>query len=303
MAVPKAFRSDADAILRHRRDNGADYWSTLEGAIGVGSPFSTLESVLMLTELGLSPNSPVLQGAAKRIFASWRDDGRLRVAGSGAIYPCHTTNALRILCRLGYASDARLATTFEHLLSSQKEDGGWRCATYKYGRGPETASSNPGPTLYALDAFRYAAHANRDKRLDRAASFLLRHWETRTPLGPCHFGIGSRFLQVEFPFFRYNLFYYVYVLSFYATARSDRRFLAALKALESHVVDGQIAPEYARRELADLRLCEVGKPNPLATNRFREILVNLNRGDGQRPARPRRIAQPGRPLPTNPSET
>ena len=44
---------------------------------------------------------------------------------------------------------------------------------------------------------------------------LLEHWAVRRPLGPCRYGIGSRFMQVEFPMFRYNLFFYVYVLSFY----------------------------------------------------------------------------------------
>lgn len=279
MTVPKEYAPDVKTLLSHRHDGGADFWSTPEGAIGVGSPFSTLECVLMLTELGMNLRTPVLRGAAARILASWRDDGRFRMTGPGAIYPCHTTGVARVLCRLGYASDARLGTTFDHLLATQEKDGGWRCNTYKYGRGPETAASNPGPTLHALDAFRYLPEARRDLDLNRAVAFLLGHWDTRAPLGPCHFGIGSRFLQVEFPFFRYNLFAYVYVLSFYKAAQSDARFLEALQLLESKCVDGQVVVEYARRELAGLRLCSVGKPNRLATRRFHEILANLGRPD------------------------
>lgn len=278
MVVPKTFDSDVKHILKTRFTNGADFWSNPDGAIGVGSPFSTLECALMLTELGMSPGSPVLKGAARRILATWRDDGRFRVAATGAIYPCHTTGACRILCRLGYSKDARLTKTFDHLLDTQEKDGGWRCNSFKYGRGPETESSNPGPTLNALDAFRYTSHAKGNPRLDAAVEFLLRHWETRAPLGPCHFGIGSRFLRVEFPFFRYNLFSYVYVLSFYNAAKSDRRFLAALKALQGGLQHGEVVPQYARRELGGLRLCEEGKPNPLATRRYREILTNLSRG-------------------------
>ena len=62
---------------------------------------------------------------------------------------------------------------------------------------------------------------------------LLAHWETRVPCGPCHYGIGGRFMQVEFPFLRYNLFYYVYVLSFFPAARADSRFAQAAKVLAS----------------------------------------------------------------------
>ena len=36
-------------------------------------------------------------------------------------------------------------------------------------------------------------------------------------------------MQVEYPMRGYGLFYYVYVLSFYARARSDERFQAALR--------------------------------------------------------------------------
>lgn len=275
MTGPEPYASDVTTILAHRRDGGADFWSTPEGAIGVGSPFSTLECVLMLTELGMTPQSPVLRGAAKQILATWREDGRFRMIGQGAIYPCHTAGVARILCRLGYGSDQRLRTTFEHLLAIQEKDGGWRCSTYKYGRGPETAASNPGPTLHALDAFRFVPPARRSPELDRAVAFLLDHWDTRAPLGPCHFGIGTRFMKVEFPFFRYNLFGYVYVLSHYSRARSDPRFRAALGLLESKLVHGEVVVEYARRELAGLRLCEPGRPSPLATGRYHEILANL----------------------------
>ncbi len=277
MTVPKEYSADVRTILGHRHDGGADFWSTPEGAIGVGSPYSTLESALMLTELGMSPQIPVLRGAAKCILGSWREDGRFRMTAQGAIYACHTAGVARILCRLGHASDARLHKTFEHLLTTQEKDGGWRCNTFKYGRGPETAFSNPGPTLHALDAFRFQPIARRSKELDRALDFLLRHWETRVPLGPCHFGIGSRFLKVEFPFFRYNLFSYVYVLSFYTAPHSDPRFLAALELLESKIVRGQVVVEYTRRDLEGLRLCEPGKPNRLATRRYREILANRGR--------------------------
>jgi hypothetical protein len=58
-------------------------------------------------------------------------------------------------------------------------------------------------------------------QLEPAVETLLHHWTVRVPTGPCQFGIGTLFLQVEYPFLRYNLFFYVYVLSFYAEARKD----------------------------------------------------------------------------------
>lgn len=46
-------------------------------------------------------------------------------------------------------------------------------------------------------------------------------------------------MQVEYPFRNYNLFMYVYVLSFYNRAKDDWRFLEALKALKSKLVNGR----------------------------------------------------------------
>lgn len=278
MAVPEHYQSDVEAILARRHDNGGDLWATADGRLGVGSPFSTLECALMLSEIGVDTSDSILKQTAELIMSSWREDGRFRISSKGAIYPCHTAGTTRILCRLGYASDSRLKKTFDHLLEIQHGDGGWRCNTYKFGRGPETAFSNPGPTLDALGAFRFTPFLNRDTHLDKAVEFLLDHWVTRKPLGPCHFGIGSRFMKVEFPFFRYNLFSYVYVLSFYDRAKKDPRFLEALGTLESKLVDGSVVIENLNRKLEGFRFCKRGEPSELATARYRELLKNIGRG-------------------------
>ena len=167
----------------------------------------------------------------------------IKLYPQGAIYPCHTTNAANVLCHMGYASDVRLQKTFQHLLDTQYIDGGWRCNKFSFGRGPETEYSNPLPTLTALDAFRFSNYLNQEQALDKAVDFLLAHWTIRQPIGPCHYGIGTLFMQTEYPFRNYNLFVYVYVLSFYNRAKDDRRFLEALKTLESKMVDGQIVVE------------------------------------------------------------
>lgn len=276
MAIPKQYLADVKAILARRYDNGGDLWATADRRLGKGSPFSTLDCALMLSDLGMEPSlEPLLKETAELILSSWREDGRFRLAPKAAIYPCHTVGAARVLCLLGYAKDNRLRRTFDHLLEIQHDDGGWRCNTYKFGRGPETAFSNPGPTLTVLDAFRFTHFLNRDERLDRAVGFLLDHWVTRKPLGPCHFGIGTLFMKIEYPFFRYNLLFYVYVLSFYNRAKKDQRFLEALQVLESKLLDGQIVVENPNRKLAEFSFCRKGEPSALATERYHEILKNL----------------------------
>ena len=275
MAIEERYIADVEAVLSHRYDNGADYWTTPDKRLIKGAPFSTLESALLLLELGMDKDEPLLKETADLIFSTWREDGRFKLYPQGGIYPCHTANALNVLCHLGYASDARIQKTFRHLLETQYADGGWRCNKFSFGRGSETEYSNPLPTLNALNAFRFSEYLNTEPALDRAVDFLLEHWTIKKPIGPCHYGIGTLFMQSEYPFGNYNLFVYVYVLSFYLRAKDDPRFLEALKALESKMVDGLFVVERVNPKLAGLSFCKKGQPSILGTRRYEEILKNL----------------------------
>jgi hypothetical protein len=129
-----------------------------------------------------------------------------------------------------------------------------------------------------LDVFRFTQELNRNPCLEPAVESLLDHWVSRRPLGPCHYGIGTLFMQVEYPFVRYNLFYYVYVLSFYDQAKDDGRYLEALRVLESKLDNrGNMVVERPNRKLAGLSFCKKGGPSELATRRFRQILKNLGK--------------------------
>jgi hypothetical protein len=274
----RKYQPDVDAILARRHDNGADFWATADGRLAVGDPFSTLTTLLLLHELRVPRTHEAIRGALELVCDAWRSDGRFRLAPSGAIYPCATAGAARVLCRFGYARGKRMQQTLAHFLETQHEDGGWRCNKFPFGRGPETRFSNPGVTLSVLDVFRFTKHLNTNPVLDTAVDSLLQHWVIRRPIGPCHFGIGTLFLQVEFPLLRYNLFNYVYVLSFYERAREDRRFRQALRLLQSKLdARGRVIVERPNRKLAGLSFCAAGRPSDLATARYREIVRNLGR--------------------------
>ena len=277
MAVEQQYLSDVEEILSHRHDNGADLWATQDKRLLKGSPFSTFESILYLLELGMLPNESILKDTADLIFSVWQKDGRFKIYPKGSIYPCQTAIAANVLCHMGYAYDARLQKTFQYFLDTQYKDGGWRCNKFSFGHGEETEYSNPQPTLNTLDAFRFSEYLNKERVLDRAVDFLLEHWVIRKPIGPCHYGIGTLFMQVEYPFRNYNLFNYVYVLSFYNRAKKDSRFLEALDILQSKTVNGQIVVERVVPQLAKLSFCKKGAPSVLATKRYHEILENLRK--------------------------
>ena len=95
------------------------------------------------------------------------------------------------------------------------------------------------------------------------------------PIGPCHFGMGTLFNKTEFPFFRYNIFYYTYVLSFYQKATKDKKFKEAYLKLKTKLKDGEMVIENPIRLLANLDFCKKEKPSLLATKRFLQIEKNL----------------------------
>ncbi len=273
--MPENYEADKQAILEKRHALGADYWATPDRRLIKGSPFTTMDCAYMLADLGMEPTHPVLEATAQLIFSTLREDGRFKLSPDGAIYPCHTINAIRTLCYLGYADDPRLEKTWAHLLETQHAGGGWRCNKFPFGRGPETEHANPGPTLAALDAFRFTPDCNRSEALTHAVAFLLDHWNIRVPIGPCHYGIGSRFMQITYPFTGYHIFFYAYVLSFYDVAKQDARFLEALSHVRMALTDGRIVVQRQNPGLKGLAFCAKGKASAIGTARYQEILTNL----------------------------
>jgi hypothetical protein len=127
-----------------------------------------------------------------------------------------------------------------------------------------------------LDALRFVESCRvGNTRVDATVEFLLSHWELRKPIGPCHWGIGSQFMQVEYAFVRYNLFHYVYVRSFFEWAKQDPRLLDVLHELESKLGEhGSLVVERPHRALKGLRFCTRGEPSIQATRRLLEIRQN-----------------------------
>ncbi|MGB0513464.1 MAG: hypothetical protein ACPGJE_01335 [Wenzhouxiangellaceae bacterium] len=270
-------KSDLEIILARRHDSGADFWATPDGRIYVGNPFSTISSLGMLHELGVDKSHEAVRGSLRLIVDAVRSDGRVRLAPKAPMYPCYTAEAVRMLCRFGLVSDSAVQRTVSYLLENTHETGGWRCNFSRFGRGPETKLANPGATLYALDVLRWIPGCRADdERVDLAVESLLEHWDAREPAGPCHWGIGTQFMKIEYPFLRYNLFFYVYVLSFFQRALDDSRFIAALQALESKLENGNVVVEKTHRGLKGLKFCAKGIPSRSATSRYHELQKNIH---------------------------
>lgn len=263
-----------EAFYASHRGNGGEYWASPEGKLGLENPVSTLTALLTLGELEIPASDPLVQGALTLLKEAVLPDGRVRIAPKGSIYPCHLALAAAALGRNGQGGSSEALRVRQRLLATRHGDGGWQCRKFSFGRGPETELSNPGVTLLVLDAFKEKPEAKEE--LDTAVETLLAHWTVKTPVGPCHFGMGSRFMAVEYPFLRYNLFYYVYVLSFYPYARKDPRFFEAWTVLKEKLdPEGYLPLEAPQKKLLKLGIYESPAVAELAKKRIKRIQENL----------------------------
>ena len=65
--------------MSHRDDQGSENWTTPNKRLIKGSPFSTLECVHYLLDLGVSPDAAELDGAIGPILDAWQPDGRFKL--------------------------------------------------------------------------------------------------------------------------------------------------------------------------------------------------------------------------------
>jgi hypothetical protein len=266
--------NEIDDIIHSHMINGGPFWSRHDGDIHAPAGFSTIDVLNTLGDIGVHyTDYDVVRDAINFVFNLYDDKGRFKYAPKSAKLPCLTARIITAFARLGYIDDNRIQACYQYFFRTQQSDGGWRCPGVKIGKSKETDASNPGTTLYVLDAFRFLRiNASEEAQLDKAVQFLLQHWETRLPLGPCNFGIGSRFKSIEYPFLRYNLFYYVYVLSKYSSARTDVRYIEALEELLKKSPNNQITPETPHNAWSSYSFAQKGTYSVPATKRLLEII-------------------------------
>ncbi len=267
--------AEIEKILSSDAINGGQFWSRSDGDIHAPAGYSAIDVLNTLGDLGVKyTDFKIIQDAIDFIFTYYQADGNFRYSPSSSKLPCITARILTALGRLGF-SDSRNEECYRLFLNTQMPDGGWRCNTVKTGKSPETDASNPGTTLYVLDAFLYRDNSpEEEKVLEKAVLFLLDHWDSRLPLGPCMFGIGTTFLKTEYPMLRYNLLYYCYVLAKYKTAAKDKRFSYAVETLKTRLSDGRLINDNPHRLWRKYSFAQKGKPGEEASRIFRQITVS-----------------------------
>jgi hypothetical protein len=267
-------KEEIDKIISNDKINGYHYWARYDGNIHAPAGYSTIDVLYALGDIGIEYREyDIIKKAIEFIFIYYDGKGQFRYSEKSSKLPCITARILAALGKLEYREDKRIYECYNYLLNTQEEDGGWRCSTVKKGKSISTDASNPGTTLYVLDAFRYRDNNKQEvEQLNRAITFLLNHWDTRTPLGPCEFGIGSTFMKIEYPFIRYNIFYYVYILSKYKKSINDRRYIEAKEILKKKTINGNLVIENPHKSWREYSFSKKNEISEIANKKYCEII-------------------------------
>lgn len=259
-----------------RNINGGTVWDRKDGNIYAPIGFSTIDVLSVLGDIGIKYNEySIIKDAIEKMMSYYDEKkGMFQYVQKGSKLPCITAKILNTLQKLEYHNSI-LENSFRLFLETQDCDGGWRCATVKIGKSDSTDASNPGTTLYVLDAFKHREYSRKEnEKIDEAVLFLLKHWETKKPLGPCEFGIGTQFMKTEYPFIRYNLFYYLYVLSFYEKAKKDKRFKEAFKMLKAKETEKGIQIEHPNKNWKNILFSESNQCD-ISNIKYKQLIENI----------------------------
>ncbi|MBN1700159.1 MAG: hypothetical protein JW881_21790 [Spirochaetales bacterium] len=269
-------KEEIEKIINSSTVNGNKFWARTDGDIHAPAGYSTIDILNTLGDLGIKYDQyPVIADTIDFVFTYYDESGCFRYSPKSSKLPCITARLLTAFGRLGY-SDDRLEVCYQKLLNTQEEDGGWRCNTVKLGKSPSTDASNPGTTLYVLDAFHHRNNSEKDiLKLEKGVIFLLSHWQSKLPLGPCSFGIGTNFQKIEYPLIRYNLLYYCHVLSRFKVSLDSDYFQEAISLITDKAEDGKIKPENPHRLWREFSFAQKDKESQMATKKYQEILNNL----------------------------
>jgi len=266
--IPKS--QEVQRVFSKIHINGGPFWSKSDGNIYWGA-FSTGGVLVFLAETGLTKKDPRIRELAEFLSGYQSAQGFFKLSPKGpGWWSCFTATVVGALLRFGYTNDEVVNKGIDWLFDTQRLDGGWYCTRNSLRGGQkEKLDSCPHSVLSVLWAFMNTPELRNRKELVPAVEFLLRHWETKTPIPDVdrgRYGIGSRFRWIRYPLFEYHVLRYVYVLSHYDNAVRDGRFGEAADLLMSKQDDkGRWAIDKPYRGWEEFEFGKKGSPSKWAT--------------------------------------
>jgi hypothetical protein len=222
--------------------------------------------LFFLADVGFSVTDLGLEKEAESTFGFQSPDGSFTIPPNVRDnYFCMSAILLSSLAAMGYLGDQRLEKFVRLVMSSQNRDGGWHC--YDDVLGTMGVGSCPMANLNALMLLgRYESY-RQSPALRGALDLLLEHWRERPNLHG--FGVGRRFMSLQYPAVKYGILRVLDVLSLFPYAVASADFASMLDYVHNKAVDGRYTTDSFDSAYTAFDFAQYGQPS-----RWITFLVN-----------------------------
>ncbi|MFC1942000.1 hypothetical protein ACFLWU_02145 [Chloroflexota bacterium] len=194
--------------------------------------------LFFLADIGLTINDVGLDREVEGVFSLQASDGSFTIPPNVRDnYYCMSAILLSSIARMGYRDDPRMQKYIQDVLNSQSSGGGWDC--YNEGMGYMEACPMDNLNILMLLG-QYESYRN-SPRFNGAIDLLLEHWERRESL--FGFGVGKRFMSLQYPAVKYGILRVLDVLSLFPYAVSRRGFQGMLDFVRQKASGGKYFAE------------------------------------------------------------
>jgi len=209
--------------------------------------------LFFLTDVGLTAKDMGIEPEIEEFFKLQLADGTFVTEDDHAPnYFCVSGIFLSAVARAGYKDDPRMMDYVEFILNTQQPDG-WHCGhDHTTGREYEGSESCPMDNLNILQLLGMYEEYREDSRFDGAIDILFEHWMRRGEnWRPSDFGIGKRFMALEYPATKYGILRILDATSLFPYAFQIEGYLDMLNFVCNKSEDGRFFAESVHESYAE----------------------------------------------------
>jgi hypothetical protein len=256
-------------IIERLKGNQAGLPGILSGKVTYTETGKAYWDLFFLADIGLTIADLGLQNEVSNILNLQSRNGCFVLPPNVKDnYFCMSGILLSSVARMGYREDPRIRKYIQAILSAQSHDGGWHCFEDYDEMGDMAAC--PMDNLNILMLLGQYDSYTRDPGLNRALDQLIDHWSRREHDRRLYgFGIGKRYMSLQYPAVKYGILRVLDVLSLFPFAVERPGFKEMLEFVQGKAQDGKYVPENAESAYKEFDFAQTEKPS-----RWLTFLVN-----------------------------
>jgi hypothetical protein len=242
------------ALVSRLKDSAAGIPAIKSGRVHYTEAGKAYWDLFFLADIGFSVSDLGLEKEAEEIFRFQSSDGSFTIPPNVRDnYFCMSSILLSSLARMGYRDDPRLAKYVRLVMGSPSNDGGWHCYDDLEVECCPMANLNVLMLLGQYESYRQSP------ALRGALDLLLGHWRERANLHG--FGVGRRFMSLQYPAVKYGILRVLDVLSLFPYAVASPDFASMLDYVHNKAVDGLYFADAFDSVYAGFDFAQYGQPS------------------------------------------